>query len=425
MKPNHTAATKKTPFVKIVTKDGAEFQGELFQINKQNKTISLKIFKKTQGKGPNSKIQEEMLVFKSSNIKDLKVFKVRPEPKEDKEEETQQANEGREDEGAKENEGLAQDAPKKAVDNKPKQREQQNEDRLEDSRNKSRERDPEPAKRKWQKGPNQKRNRRHREDREFEDSDEDSEEEMDLEHFQEQTEKGDIERTRNEGGSNLPKFEYNKEDFFDNITLEDRSDRRNNKYGRNRTNQETFDMTRQEVQESVKEQRKFMRRGRGRRGRRYNNPRNRNQQDNRYRDDHTSYGGRRERNRDTQWKKKSRRQEPKNESKDPKAEEVHSGKEEGKAEVSKSESQNGQHTEHKKNDHRNIQDYDNKGSEWDEQGRDYKESRGDRVRHSKRNRDRRQYHDRSWENEDYYYHKKQRNEREEYVYVKKEPPNQK
>lgn len=301
MEKKQTGKSKKAPFVKIVTKDGEEFQGILFQINKQNKTISLKM------KGENSD-QENMIVFKSSNIKDLKVFKETSPPvnqekndskiekensniEENKDKSEDEISESQEKQETKEKNETFEKNHEKKVENEyqvskhpddvsNQKKEEKNEiienetqkvKLIEQSENENKTQNS-TIKSKVRKKKQKPSQRKSSQASEYEST----EDEMDLQNFQHQTENGMIEKIRLDLNSKLPKVQYNKEEFFDNITLENREDRRRNQYGRNRTNQATFDMTKEEIQESLKEQRKFMRRGRRNRrgrGRGRNNPR--------------------------------------------------------------------------------------------------------------------------------------------------------
>ena len=209
----------KTAKVRIITKSEMRYEGELFQLNPKEKTICLKQVTSfgTEDRLPENKVMGvdtifECVVFQSKEIKDLVVLKKEITKTQDK---------------------------VLLLEKKGKEEDLETQGEIKEKQDQK---------------------------------EEIEEKKFDLQELREQTEESTLhsEKTEAKRKHEENKTEYVKDDFFDKITTSTR------KYGRGtdrnylqmQTNEETFGMTKKEIQESIKEHRKFKYRGkkRGRRG---------------------------------------------------------------------------------------------------------------------------------------------------------------
>ena len=215
--------TTKTAKVRIITKSEMRYEGELFQLNPKEKTICLK---QVTSFGTEDRLSEnkvmgvdtifECVVFQSKEIKDLVVLK---------KEITK-----------------TQDKVLLLKENEEEKEEEEEEEKEEDKKKETKEKEKKIQEKK--------------------------EEKFDLQALRTQTEDSKLhnEKTEAKRKQEETKTDYLKDDFFDKITTSTR------KYGRGtdrnylqmQTNEETFGMTKKEIQESIKEHRKFKYRGKKR-----------------------------------------------------------------------------------------------------------------------------------------------------------------
>lgn len=270
----------KTAKVRIITKSEMRYEGELFQINPEKKTISLRQVRSfgtedREADKPVAMIDSvfDCIIFKSVDIKDLLVLKEEIPKTEGKKvllkettsktiEESDEPLEISEKEEEIKSEQIPKDdivGPEKEVKEEIKSHKVGHEGQ---------------SKKKKQKRKHQGRKAKKQDDQDF-----------DLNDLKIQTETGAIERAKQEEKYIKKEPMYTKDDFFDNMTTSTGKRGRGGDrvYNQMQTNEQTFGMSKQEIQESINEHKKFgRRRNRGNRGKkRPNNQKNIKQGDQR------------------------------------------------------------------------------------------------------------------------------------------------
>ena len=267
----------KTAKVRIITKSKMRYEGELFHLNPEEKTICLKQVRSfgTEDRVEGNKVAGvdtifECVVFKSKEIEDLLVLKKEVLKTKEKEVLLQ--------EGTKNKKSMKKKAEEKEAETKANLEEVKPEENVEKKENivvKEEEKVPDDSEPKVQdrEETNESESLEKTEEKKEED-------EMDLQSFHNQTEKSKLHSEKQEAKEKRESKagEYQKDDFFDKITTSTgkwgRGTGRN--YLQMETNTETFDMTKKEIQDSIKEHRKFKYRGK-RRNHRGNNKKSKKQ----------------------------------------------------------------------------------------------------------------------------------------------------